>query len=49
MMPRGGGVDRAAQRRLVAGMHHDGGRRRNVLRRGDQAVVFALGCVGRRG
>ena len=40
---------RAAQRGLIARMHHDGGRGRNVLRARNQAVVFAFGRVRHRG
>ena len=40
-----GGLDRAAQRTLVAGMHDDGRNRRDALRRRDQAVVFRRAIV----
>ena len=42
--PGGGGFDCAAQRCLIAGMHDDRGRGRNVLRPRDQALVFAFGA-----
>ena len=42
-------LDRAAQRGLVAGVHHDRPRHRSALRFCDQAVVFRGARLGRHG